>query len=489
MKKKLEFLRKAEARMIARNCATGGTFAVPVFEHDAAVKKVLDQSRKTSSDLVVPAPVGLSYFSFQRAGIEFLASRRGALLADDMGLGKTVEVCGLLNHLPDVRPCLIVCPASMKTVWQRELSRWLCTGARSVSVCYGDKKEGFEGNIVVVNYDILSRFEDMLAKRSWALMVFDEGHYLKNREAQRTQAAKKLALNTARKVILSGTPMLNRPEELWSLLNLLDPLHWPSFYRFAHRYCGPVKTSWGWDFSGASNQRELSLLLRSGLMLRRRKKDVLPELPPVIRQVVPLSVDSSPLLELLTQKLAQLFGFDPRRPPFKIDPEKIPFELISEIRRETRALKVAAAIDFIRDQTSASHQKTVIFAHHLSVLQELHKALRTQSVLVTGETPANARQRAIDNFQNDGEVRYFIASTRAMGLGVTLTASSHVIFVEPDWTPAILEQAEARLARIGQQASGILAQYLVLENSIDEKIFAAVLEKMTVINQVIERQK
>jgi SWI/SNF-related matrix-associated actin-dependent regulator 1 of chromatin subfamily A len=486
MKKNLEFLRKAEARIIARNCPTGRTFAVPVPEDAAAIKKVLDRSRKATSDLLVPAPAGLSYFLFQRAGIEFLASRREALLADDMGLGKSVQVCGLLNYLPDVRPCLIVCPASMKTVWHRELSRWLCTGARSVSVCYGDKKEGLDCDIVVVNYDILSRFEDTLAKRSWALMVFDEGHYLKNREAQRTQAAKRLAANTARKAILSGTPMLNRPEELWSLLNLLDPFHWPSFYRFAHRYCGPIKTSWGWDFSGASNQRELSLLLRSGLMLRRRKKDVLPELPPVIRQVIPISVDSSPLLELLTQKLAKLFGFDPNRPPFKIDPEKIPFELISEIRRETGVLKVVAAIGFILDQTSVSAQKTIIFAHHLSILEELHKALRTQSVLVTGETPANARQRAIDSFQNDGTIKYFIGSTRAMGLGVTLTASSHVIFVEADWTPAILEQAEARLARIGQK-SAVLAQYLVLENSIDEKIFAAVQEKMHVINQVIER--
>jgi SWI/SNF-related matrix-associated actin-dependent regulator 1 of chromatin subfamily A len=247
-----------------------------------------------------------------------------------------------------------------------------------------------------------------------------------------------------------------------------------------------VKTSWGWDFSGASNQEELSLLLRQNLMLRRRKKDVLPELPAMLRQTVPLSVDASPLLKLLTEKLAKLFGFDPDRPPFKIDPEKIPFELISEIRRETGTLKVNAAINFIRDQTNGSVQKTVIFAHHLNVLKALEKAFEDQSVLVSGETPAKARQEAIDNFQNDRTTKYFIASTRAMGLGITLTASNHVVFVEADWTPAILEQAEARLVRIGQK-SAVLAQYLVLGNSIDEKIFAAVHEKMRVINQVIER--
>ena len=129
-------------------------------------------------------------------------------------------------------------------------------------------------------------------------------------------------------------------------------------------------------------------MLRSELMLRRRKKDVLPELPPVIRQVIPLSVGPSPLLALLTEKLAKLFGFDPSRPPLKIDPEKIPFELVSEIRRETGTLKVAAAIEFIRDQTSDSAQKTVIFAHHLNVLEALQKAFGDQGVLV----PGRARQ-------------------------------------------------------------------------------------------------
>jgi SWI/SNF-related matrix-associated actin-dependent regulator of chromatin subfamily A-like protein 1 len=190
----------------------------------------------------------------------------------------------------------------MKTTWQRELSRWLCPeSGRSVLVCYGSKGEdALNSSITVINYDILSQYEKSLIERHWDLVVFDEGHYLKSRQARRTQVAKRLAADATRRVILSGTPMLNRPAELWSLLNLLDPVQWPSFYRFAHRYCAPQRAPWGWDFSGASNQRELNLSLRSGLMLRRRKKDVLPQLPPVIRQVVPLPVDPSPLLQLLT---------------------------------------------------------------------------------------------------------------------------------------------------------------------------------------------
>jgi len=146
-----------------------------------------------------------------------------------------------------------------------------------------------------------------------------------------------------------------------------------------------------------------------------------------------------------------------------------------------------AAIDFIREETGPYAEKIVVFGHHLDVLHALQDALGSESVLVTGQTSADARQQAIDAFQKDKGIKYFVASTRAMGLGISLTASSHVIFVEADWTPAILEQAEARLARIGQEARGVLAQYLVLENSIDENILAAVQEKMTVINQIIDK--
>jgi len=441
---------------------------------------------RTESSIIVPAPKGLDYFLFQRAGIEFLASRREALLADDMGLGKSVQICGLLNYLPEIVSCLVICPASLKATWHRELNRWLTT-PRSILVCDGSTAELGNAGVVIINYDLLGRFYPLLSKRSWDLIAFDEGHYLKNREAARTKHARELARGAKRRVILTGTPLLNRVSELWSLLNILAPAQWPNFYRFAHRYCAPVRTSWGWDFRGSSNREELAQGLRRGLLLRRRKKHVLAQLPPIVRQVIPLAVDPSPLLEHLTHRIAELYGFDPAHPPFEIDPEKIPFELISEIRRETGALKTEAAIEFLREQTTDYFQKVLVFAHHLDVLEALHANFANKSVLVTGQTSLRARQKALDAFQAEGSaIKYFIASTRAFGLGVTLTAASHVIFVEPDWTPALLDQAEARAHRIGQD-SRVLVQYLVLENSLDEKILAAVQSKRAVINAIIER--
>ena len=447
----------------------------------------IETFNRTESSIIVPVPEGLEYFPFQRAGIEFLASGQSALLADDMGLGKTVQCAGLLNYLPEIISCLIVCPASLKGTWHHEFNRWLCPPMRSILVCDGDTTELGNADIIIINYDMLGRFYSLLSKRVWDLIVLDEGHYLKNREAARTRHARELARHAKRRVILTGTPVLNRPSELWSLLNILAPSQWPNFYRFAHRYCAPVRTSWGWDFRGSSNREELALELRKGLMLRRRKKHVLAQLPPIVRQIVPLAVDPSILLKHLTQRVAELYGFDPAHPPFEIDPEKIPFELISEIRRETGALKVEAAVEFLLEQTADYSQKVLIFAHHLDVLEALHSNFANKSVLVTGQTPLRARQKALDAFQTEGgDIKYFIASTRAFGLGVTLTAASHVVFVEPDWTPALLDQAEARAHRIGQD-SRVLVQYLVLENSLDEKILAAVQSKRAVINAIIER--
>jgi SWI/SNF-related matrix-associated actin-dependent regulator 1 of chromatin subfamily A len=321
-----EQFRRAQTHLERRN--RGGVSSSHVPPQPGA-----ETFNRIESDIVVPVPEGLHYFGFQRAGIEFLASRQSSLLADEMGLGKTVQCAGLLNYLPEIASCLVVCPASLKGSWHRELNRWLCPPARSILVCNGNTAELGNAGIVIVNYDLLGKFYPFLSKCQWDLIIFDEGHYLKNPEATRTRHARELACQAKRRVILTGTPLLNRPSELWSPLNILAPARWPNFYRFAHRYCAPVRTSWGWDFRGSSNQEELSLELRRGLLLRRRKKHVLAQLPPIVRQVIPLAVDPSPLLKHLTCRVGGLYGFDPAHPPFEINPEKIPFELISEIRR------------------------------------------------------------------------------------------------------------------------------------------------------------
>ena len=437
------------------------------------------------SSIKVPAPEGLSYLPFQCAGIEFLSRCEAALLADEMGLGKTVEIAGLLNYRPEIVRVLVICPASLKINWQRELRRWLVDSSRSIAIWNGGRKPDPSADVVILNYELLGEFETELKRAPWDLIVFDEAHFLKTPGAQRTRAAKRLVPCARRSVCLTGTPMLGRPCELWSILNLLDPAEWPNFYVFAHRYCDAVKTSWGWDFRGASNIPELHQRLHhSGLWLRRRKCDVLTQLPRIRRQTIALEIGRSELLAVLNEELAEQLDTKVEEFSELLDPERIPFGLMSRIRRVTGTLKTEEALKFIKHESEGYDSKIVIFAHHRDVLEKLAGSL-DNAVLVTGETPLTMRQACVDAFQNDPAVQFFVGSIAAMGVGVNLTASRQAIFVEFDWTPGVLSQAESRLHRLGQSHS-ILVQYLVIAGSVDEKILAAVQAKMRLTEVIVE---
>ena len=215
-------------------------------------------------------------------------------------------------------------------------------------------------------------------------------------------------------------------------------------------------------------------------MLRRLKKDVLEELPPLTRALVPLEVSGGGSLEELTR----LAGFDPFALPVELDPLSIPFECVAEIRHELGRLKVEPALRFLLEQAEGYEEKTIVFAHHRAVLEELANQL-PGSILVTGDTPLADRQAAIERFRTDPELRFFCASIMAMGVGIDLSSASRAVFVESDWTPSILRQAEDRLHRIGQ-ARPVLIQYLVVPDSIDVNVLRAVLAKLEVIAEAIE---
>jgi SWI/SNF-related matrix-associated actin-dependent regulator 1 of chromatin subfamily A len=448
---------------------------------EEAALQFREQSGRVSSDLEVPTPEGLVYFPFQRAGVEFLASRSAALLADEMGTGKTIQIAGLLNLLRP-RKVLIVVSASMKIIWALELRKWLVDTQIPIMILKGQTKplDLPHDGIWIVNYELLGRFRPEIVSEPLDLMVLDEAHYIKTRTSARTKLAHLFSRCAKRKILLTGTPLLARPAELWSLLHFLAPADWPNFYRFAHRYCAPVRTEWGTDYSGASNLEELNARLRSRLMMRRLKADVLAQLPPLTRALVPLSISGNQALN----EAVESAGYDPFNLPPGLSGSDIPFDCIARIRHELGQLKVKPAIEFIREQTEGYESKLVIFAHHRIVLTQIAAAL-PGAVLVTGETPLADRTAAIERFSNDPSTRFFVASIHAMGVGVTLSAASQAIFVEQDWTPGILRQAEDRLHRIGQQQS-VLIQYLVVPDSIDVNIMRTVIAKMEVIGRTIE---
>jgi len=466
----------------------------------AEMEATIEASRSADVDIELPVPEGLNYFPFQKAGIQFASSRPNTLIADEMGLGKTIQALGVVNTDPSIKSVLIVCPASLKTNWKREAEKWL---TRPMTVGVANSKDGVpETDIVVINYDILKKFAPKLSK-TWDLLVADECHYAKNYKAQRSKAL--YSIEAKRRIFLTGTPILNRPSELFPIINALDSQSWPKFFAYGMKYCAGKNTRYGWDFTGASNLDDLQERLRSTVMIRRLKSQVLKELPPKTRQVIEMPTNGHIRLVKAEQKavLAQEELLAELRVRVELakaseDPEvyknavqelkdacSASFEEISRLRHETALAKVDLAIDHLKNMLDST-DKIVVFAHHKDVVSSLMDGLSEfNPVKLTGDMDQDARQESVDRFQNDDSCRIFVGSILAAGVGLTLTASSTVVFIELDWVPANMSQAEDRCHRIGQ-THNVLVQHLVLEGSLDAHLAQTLVSKQNVIDQALD---
>jgi SWI/SNF-related matrix-associated actin-dependent regulator 1 of chromatin subfamily A len=467
------------------------------------------QGEKVNS---IPVPEGLSYFSFQLEGIRFALEHPGTLLADEMGLGKCIQAIGVINSLPELERVLILCPATMRGIWKGELVKWLVKPAR-IAVAGIDMalpSEALSLHILICNYDRLPQVLPILRATKWDLAVYDECHYLKSPESRRSKIA--LSLRAERRMALSGTPLQNRPIELFGVLNWLDSVSWPkeNYWEYGRRYCGSHYNGFGWDLSGASNLPELNDRLRAGVMIRRTKSQVLPELPSKLRSVVELEPDSS--IEQLVG--AELWAFE----RWMEERSKAgngnanangegdgqyaaavkglrrfqgtAHDNLAMARHETALAKVPLVAAFVTELLRGGTAKITVFAHHRDVITGLAGALREfHPVTLTGGTSAKDRVEAINLFQTAPAVRVFIGNIVAAGQGITLApASSHCIFAELSWVPAELTQAEDRLHRIGTRDS-VLVQHLVLAGSLDAIMARTLIAKQAVLNEVLNNQE
>lgn len=453
-------------------------------------------SHAADAPLEVPAPPGLAYLPYQRAGVAYALARPNTLFADEMGLGKTVEALAVVNADTAVERVLIVCPASLKLNWKRECERWL---VRSFAIGVAGKTYPADAEVVIVNYDMLRKWERQL-RRAWDVLIVDECHYVKNKEAQRSKRL--YALRAKRMLFLTGTPILNRPAELFPIVSHLAPEVFPKFWDYAQRYCAPFQTNFGWDVSGASNLGELHELLRGTLMVRRIKADVLRDLPPKRRQVIEVGSDAASKLVAaereawdrhrsrlgalrasgeLGRGLAQ--DADGARAALRREVAEA-FGELSKLRHATALAKVPLVIEHLAAALEES-PKVVVFAHHRDVIERISEAFPGRAVTLTGEHSAEQRQATVDRFQSDPGCALFIGSITAAGVGLTLTAASHVVFAELDWVPANMTQAEDRTHRIGQRDS-VLVQHIVLEGSLDAGMARTLLRKQAVIDEAVD---
>jgi len=408
----------------------------------------------------------MQLFPHQQEAKLFLLSRRRAILADQPRVGKTLPAAAAaLENLP----ALIVCPAIAKTVWEAAFSKL----APNVSVNVVNGKKGASevnsADVTIINYDILQYAQTNLDR--YNTLVLDECHRIKNPKAARTKAAMLAMKKIDCVYALSGTPIPNRPIELWPVLHGLG-VYRGGWFDFAARYAKMWSAPWGLDTSGASNLPELKAMMKPHV-LRRKKEDIFKDYKEP--QVSLITFD------LATDKREQSFDAD----ALMANPNALlAFEGLAEIMREAGMRKVQYAADFI-DDLLQSNEPVVVFAHHKDVVQALQDELKVHKpVIVVGDTARAKRDKAIADFQS-GKTKLIIGNIAAMSEGVDLSAADTIVFVECTWSTSALEQASSRVENINKSGIPPVIYILTIKASLDHTVLAKVLKKLNIVNQII----
>ncbi|XP_064613753.1 SWI/SNF-related matrix-associated actin-dependent regulator of chromatin subfamily A-like protein 1 [Liolophura sinensis] len=432
------------------------------------------------ADLAVVDPVlQHSLMPFQRTGVSFGVWKKGrVLIADDMGLGKTIQAICLASYYRHEWPLLVVVPSSVRFDWAEQLRRWVPSlDPQSIVVITTTKDVFSSARVVVISYDLMARKAQELKQKHFEVIIMDESHLLKNIKTARTKAAMPLLQAARRVILLTGTPALSRPSELYTQIVAVCP-GLMKFHEFGVRYCDGKELPWGWDFSGCSNMGELQLLLEEKLMIRRLKKEVLSQLPSKLRKMVLLDPSSIKISKEMkrtstTENFEKLKGMKGRK-------------MLLEYFHDTAQAKVDAVRGYVLDLLE-SGQKFLLFGHHQELLDALETALDNKEsgcfIRIDGRTPSEQRKSQCDRFQTNDSVRVALLSITAANAGLNLTSASLVVFAELFWNPGILVQAEDRVHRIGQKDS-VNVHYLVAPGTADDHIWPLVQNKLSVLSKV-----
>mmetsp|Transcript_11209 Transcript_11209/g.16558 ORF Transcript_11209/g.16558 Transcript_11209/m.16558 type:complete len:938 (-) Transcript_11209:1619-4432(-) len=448
---------------------------------------------------------------FQKAGTIYGIRRKGRfLLADEMGLGKTLQAMCVGTYYRKEWPMLIIAPSSLCGNWAAEIEKWLRYDIHSdniimlntskINIPSGDKTN----MIFIISYTLAVNRIVELKAIGFSVIICDESHKLKNYDTQRAKALIPLIKSAKRKILITGTPVLSRPKELYTTLDILlgQTRGWMSFWEYAGHYCDRTIQTYGVDNDGASHLKELHFLLTQTIMIRRLKANVLQDMPPKIRKQV--RVDITPTMQSKIKKI--------------MDANKELLAKLEEAEREedisdahfkknkdymtlfklSGMAKLPAIKHYLLNELQSHQDKFIFFAHHQAVLDAAEKVIKDYFhrhqqhtgtrgyVRIDGKTPKTKRLDMVKRFRETLECRVAILSINACNVGLTFSPQCfRIIFGELYFTPGSLQQAEDRIHRINQPNT-CLIHYILGRHTLDTRLWPMILRKLTILSESLE---
>ena len=461
--------------------------------------KIIKKPTKIKIEKLSKAVAGKQFrgklLNFQKMGLDFLLKSSGnALLADDMGLGKTVQTLAYIASEKQSLPALIVAPLVTLTNWQREIERFMKKKSKNgrivendvptiTSIRSGKRNEIPYSDFYLINYELLHKRQDDLAKLKIRTLVCDEVQHLRSKTTQKYKAVKTLASIKSMKyrVGLSGTPIYNHGSEIWPIVDILKPGLLGNFKEFCEYFC--YQDEKGKAIVVPNKRDSLRYVLQRDVMLRRKKADVLKELKDKVRYKETIDADET----YYKNELNKIWS--------KLEEEQknaeTEFNKLASYQRAIQSERQAAGVaklhhvtDFVKNIMEIE-ESVVVFCHHKYIHKLLHESLQEfkPSSIIGGQND-KIRQDNIDRFQN-GDTKLMVAGLRAGSMGINLTRAKYVIFAELDWSPAIHRQAEDRLHRIGQKNT-VFAYYLIGKRTLDEHVANILVDKSYEIDAIMD---
>jgi SWI/SNF-related matrix-associated actin-dependent regulator 1 of chromatin subfamily A len=461
----------AVARNTEGNISSLRAFGVTIR---GTTQRVFTEIRKEFDNILYP---------FQKEGIQLIYKfKKRMFIADDMGLGKSIQAIAFMANNPKHIPAVVICPASAKYSWEQEILKWW---PEAIDLQVLESKSNIrKADIYVINYDILRKFTKYFRNIRLKTLVIDEFHYIKDSEAKRTKAVKAMGKKIPYIIGLSGTPVENRPIEMFNMLNILRPGIFWNRSEYAIRFCDRKKGYRGWDDKGASNLDILNHYLRNNVMVRRLKKNVLKELPDKTIIVVPVAIDNR---EEYLEAKDDMVSWLNRTSPEKAEKAKKTQQLakFNYLLQLTGHGKLNFIFNWIDDFVDSGHNKLVLFAWHRFMVDALMDRYNDIAVKIDGSVNSKQRHQAVTAFQTDSKIQLFVGNIRAASEAITLTAANYVGILQTGLVPSKIQQAVDRVHRISQDKK-VFVYHFIAKNTFEEDVYELIDKKIKIISEMVD---